>query len=271
MTLLQAILLGIVQGLTEFLPVSSSGHLVLVPYLFGWQIPADQAFVFNVLVQIGTLVAVFVYFWGDLFEIARTFLAALARRQPAHPEARMGWLILIATIPAATFGLAFKSAVEAAFQSVTATGLFLLFTAGLLVAAERIGKRQRSMAQMTWRDALVVGLFQLLALFPGVSRSGSTITGGMARHLERGEAARFSFLIAVPIMLGAGLNSLVDLFRLPDVSAFLAPMLAGFVASAVVGYLSIRWLLGFLKRSPLYVFALYVGVVGGGTLVSVLI
>ena len=192
MTILQSILLGIVQGLTEFLPISSSGHLVIVPHLLGWHIPNADAFVFDVLVQLGTLLAVIIYFWKDLLGIIRAFFTGLVHRQPfADPQARQGWLIILATIPAGVIGLVLKSAVEDAFSSVLATGIFLIITAVMLAVGERIGKRIRNIEQLGWKEALWMGCFQALAIFPGVSRSGSTITGAMTRDLERPAAARF--------------------------------------------------------------------------------
>lgn len=269
MTIFQAFILGIVQGLTEFLPVSSSGHLVLIPYWLGWQLQADQAFIFDVLVQMGTLVAVFVYFWQDVVGIVRAILVGLWQRKPFdEPYARLGWQVVLATIPAGLGGLLIKDLVEQAFGSTGATGVFLLITAVLLVVAERVGKRTRAMEQLTWGDAFWIGCFQLLAVFPGVSRSGSTIAGGVTRNLERLAAARFSFLMSIPIMLAAGGLSLLDLLKMPGFGAFWPQIVVGFVTSAVVGYLSIRWLLGYLAKRPLYVFAGYVAVVGVVTLIS---
>jgi len=261
MTVLQAIVLGIVQGLTEFLPVSSSGHLVIVPALLGWDIPQDQAFVFDVLVQVGTLVAVFAYFWTDLTRIVRQMIAGLAARKPLVDEsARLGWMMLAATIPAGIAGLLIKDQIEAAFSSARVTAGFLLVTALLLVVAERVSRGQKTAEQLGWFDALVIGTFQILAVFPGVSRSGSTIAGGMTRKLSRSEAARFSFLMAVPIMLAAGLLSVLDLLEVPDLAGFLPSLAAGFAASAFTGYLAIRWLVRYLRRGSLYGFAVYVAV-----------
>lgn len=271
MTIFQSFILGIVQGLTEFLPVSSSGHLVLVPYWLGWQIPTDQAFVFDVLVQVGTLVAVFAYFWEDVMKLTRAALTGLVRREPfADPDSRMAWYIVLATIPAGIVGLGIKDLVEAAFNSVPETAFELLITAGLLVVAERIGRRDRSLTDFNGWDALVMGLFQVIAIFPGISRSGSTIVGGMIRNLDRAAAARFSFLMSIPIMLAAGLLSILDLVKMPNLAGFLPQIIVGFVTSAVVGYLSIRWLLGYLTKRPLFVFAVYVSVVGVVTLVSLM-
>jgi undecaprenyl-diphosphatase len=258
MTLIQSILLGIIQGLTEFLPISSSAHLVLTPYLLGWEIPAQEAFIFNVLVQLGTLLAVILYFWKDLVCIIQAFFIAIWRRRPfADTNARLGWYLILATIPAGLAGVLIKKQVEAAFNNPVATALLLLVTAALLVIAERIGRRTRSVDQLNWKDALWIGISQAVAIFPGVSRSGATIAGGMTRNLDRISAGRFSFLMAVPVMLAAGLLEVVDLVKVPNLSSFLPIILAGFITSAVVGYFSIRWLLRFLTHRPLYIFAVY--------------
>ncbi|MBN2550004.1 MAG: undecaprenyl-diphosphatase UppP [Anaerolineales bacterium] len=272
MTLLQSIILGIIQGLTEFLPVSSSGHLVLVPYLLGWDIPAEQAFVFDVLVQVATLAAVILYFWADLLTIAKAFLAGLVSKTPfKDPLSRQGWLLILASLPAGLIGLALKEMVEQAFASPSATAIFLLFTAGLLVLAEKLGQRSRSLDSLTWVDALWVGFAQALAIFPGLSRSGATITGAMTRNLRRPEAARFSFLMSIPIMLAAGLAAGLDLLDLPNFTALLPSFIPGFLAAAVVGYLSIRWLLGYLSKRPLYPFAIYCTLLGLFTLMMAIV
>lgn len=268
MNILQAILLGILQGLTEFLPVSSSAHLVIAPYFFGWQLEPNAAFAFDVLVQLGTLLAVIVFFWKDLLAILRGFFTALFHGKPFETqEARMGWYLILATIPAGLLGVLIKDTVEAAFGSVRATALFLLVTAVLLVIAEQVGKRSRSFASISWKDALWMGLFQAISIFPGISRSGSTMTGGMLRNLERPAAARFSFLMSIPVMLAAGALTTLDLVKMPDLSSFLPVMVAGFLTAAVVGYLSIRWLLAFLTRRSLSVFSIYVAALGLITLI----
>jgi undecaprenyl-diphosphatase len=258
MTLYQSILLGIIQGLTEFLPVSSSGHLVIVPHLFGWDIPEADAFAFDILVQVATLIGVFAYFWRDLVSISRATLNALKKRQPfSTPQARLGWYVFFATLPAGWAGLFLKNQVQAAFGSVLVTALFLLLTALLLFLGERLGRHNRSLESMNWKDAVFIGAFQALAIFPGVSRSGATITGAMTRDLQRPEAARFSFLMSIPIMLAAGFLATLDLLRIPHLEEILPVFIPGFIAAAVVGYLAIRWLLGYLARRPLYIFAFY--------------
>lgn len=258
MSIIEAILLGIVQGLTEFLPISSSAHLVMVPFLFGWQIPAEEAFVFDVLVQLGTLLAVIVYFWKDLTQIAAAFLRGITKGRPFEESAaRLGWYILLATLPAGLFGVLVKDQVEAVFSDARASAFFLIGTAVLLLASERIGRRDRGLQQMTWLDALIMGVAQAVAIFPGISRSGATIAGGLARHLDRPSAARFSFLMSIPIMLAAGILAGADLAQAPNLASFLPVVAAGFFTAAVVGYLAIRWLLGYLVRHSLAVFAYY--------------
>jgi undecaprenyl-diphosphatase len=263
MTIIQSILLGIVQGLTEFLPISSSGHLVIIPKLLGWQIPAQEAFIFDVLVQVATLLAVIAYFWQELITIIQAFLAGLVRRAPFEdPFSRLGWYLILATIPAGVIGLMIKDLVERAFNSLAAAGFFLLITAGLLLLAERLGNRGRRIEQLNWVDAIWIGFFQALAIFPGVSRSGATITGAMLRGLERPSSARFSFLMSIPIMLAAGLSASLDLLNLPNVWSSLPVFIPGFVTAAVVGYIAIRWLIGYLTHHPLTVFSVYCALVG---------
>ncbi len=263
MTVIQSIILGIVQGLTEFLPISSSGHLVIVPFLLEWDIPPNEAFVFDVLVQVATLIAVVAFFWKDFYVILRGVTRGLKRKQPFETQpARLGWFIMLSTIPAVIAGLLLKDTVEMAFTNPAMTSIALFATAILLIIAERVGKRQRILGSLTWLDALIIGLYQTLALFPGLSRSGSTIAGGMTRDLDRPTAARFSFLMAVPIMLAAGLLATLDLLAIPNLANILPVFIPGFIAAAVVGYLAIGWLLSFLTRYSLYYFSAYCVIVG---------
>ncbi|HJS28428.1 MAG TPA: undecaprenyl-diphosphatase UppP [Anaerolineales bacterium] len=268
MTIIQSIILGVIQGITEFIPVSSSAHLVLAPYYLGWDIPEGQAFLFDVLVQSATLVSVILYFWTDLVEIIRKFFAGLAAGKPFQdPSAKLGWLLILATIPAGTAGLFLEDMIESAFSEPILTAILLFGTAGLLVLAELVGKRNRPLEALTWKDAIWIGFFQALALFPGISRSGSTITGGMTRNLERPAAARFAFLMSIPIMLAATVFAASDLVASEELSNMLLPLLVGCLTAGIVGYLTIRWLLGFLNRRSLYPFAIYCALVGAFTLV----
>jgi len=267
MNIFQALILGIIQGITEFLPISSSAHLVITPYLLGWKIPEEQIFPFDVLVQVGTLVAVIIYFRRDLWNIILAVLVGIKNRKPFEDaQSRLGWYILLGTIPAGIFGLLVKDIVEQAFNSPRATAFFLIGTAILLIAAEKLGQRNRELDSLTWKDALLIGTAQALAVFPGISRSGATITGGMLCNFERRTAGRFSFLLMIPVMLAAGLLSLLDLYGVPDLFSFLPSILIGFITAGVVGYLAIHWLLSFLGKHSLYIFSIYCAVLAGVTL-----
>jgi len=262
MTVIQAIVLGLVQGLTEFLPISSSGHLVLVPHLLGWELENDEAFIFFVLVQWGTLLAVFAYFWKELLGIGKAMLSSLLDRTKVSADAKIGWMVLLATLPAVAIGWLIKDQIEASFNSFTATGFFLLGTALLLILAEFLGKQQKGIEEVANKEAVLIGMFQVLSLFPGVSRSGATITGGMISQMRRRAAARFSFLMAIPVMVGAGILALVDLKQLENTLDFASTVVIGFIVSTIVGYFSIRWLLNYLSTRSLFPFAVYCTLIG---------
>jgi len=263
MTFTQSIILGIIQGITEFIPISSSGHLVLAPFLFGWTLIPEELFIFDILVQVATLLAVFAYFWDDISTIVQAALQGLWQKRPFEDlHARLGWYLILATIPAGIAFLLFNKTFERAFNSPLATALFLLVTAVLLIIAERVGKRERKIESITWLDALIIGVFQIIAIFPGISRSGATITGGMVRGLDRSSAARFSFLISIPVMLAGGLKAVIDLINIPNFIELLPTFFVGFIVAAIVGYFAIRWLLGYLSKRPLYVFAIYCAIFG---------
>jgi undecaprenyl-diphosphatase len=258
MTIWQAFILGIVQGITEFLPISSSGHLVITPYLLGWSIKEEYIFTFDVLVQMGTLIAVIIYFWKYLWKIIVSAIKGLIEKKPfGSQDAKLGWLIVVATIPAIFGGLFLKDLVESAFHSVQITSVFLLGTALLLWVSERISKQMNKMENISTLDAFIIGCFQIMAIFPGLSRSGSTIAGGILRKLKREEAAKFSFLMSIPVMLGAGVMSINDLFAVPNLNEFLPVLLVGFITSGVVGFISIHWLLKFLNKNKLGLFSIY--------------
>jgi undecaprenyl-diphosphatase len=255
MDLFQALILGIVQGATEYIPVSSSAHLVLVPWLLGWP---DASFEFEVLVQLGTLVGVFVFFWQDIVGIARAVVRDLLRGKPlATVEAKLGWLVVAATIPAVALGLAFKEYFEIAYSAPVFVGGLLILTALLLVVAERFGGRRRQLEEMSWLDAVIIGFWQAAAILPGISRSGATISGAVLRNYTRPAAARFSFLMSIPVLLGAGGVAALDLVESGTLLEQLPAISVGFVAAAISGYFCIKWLLGYLQRHSLYVFAAY--------------
>ncbi len=259
MSLWQAIILGILQGATEFLPVSSSGHLVLVPWLLGWE-PGSLAF--DTMVHWGTMVAVLAYFWRDWVKLLQGGWRTLRARNLNDNEGRLLLLIILATLPAAIIGFVLEDFFTEMFANPPAAALSLLVTAALLVAAERLGDRTRVMGGMEWPDALIVGFAQAAAIVPGISRSGATISAGLWRGFKREAAARFSFLMATPIIFGAGAKQLLDLAGAGGLAADSDLLLAGFVSAAVVGYACVWWLMGFLRRQRLDGFAVYCAVFG---------
>jgi len=257
-TFVQAVVLGIVQGITEWLPVSSTAHLILVPWLLGWSFPADEQFAFTVLVQDGTLLAVIVYFRRDLLAVARAALGGLGRGRPFETaEARLGWWIVLGTLPVAAVGLAFKDHFKELHSRPMVVAAILLGATVILYVGERAAKRARPIESLGAADALAVGTAQAMALFPGVSRSAATIAGGMLRGFDRLAAARFSFLLSIPALLAAGALETWDLAGRPDAAEHVPALLVGALAAAVVGYATIHWLLGFLARRPLTSFAWY--------------
>lgn len=268
MSLLEAILLGILQGATEFLPISSSGHLVIIPSIVNFTQPD---LVFIGLVHTGTLLAVLAYFWRDLIAILRAVFDGLRSRDPmGTTDARLGWFIVVGSIPAAAAGLLLADFFEEVYGQPVYAAFFLLVTGGLLVLGERMLSGKKTFDTMTWLDSIVIGLFQMAALFPGVSRSGSTIVGGLLRGLNRPDAARYSFLLGIPAIAGAGALSIFDL--LTETPLF-EPVVyvAGFAAAAVTGYLCIYFLLRWVREHSLYIFAIYCFLVGGGYLLAQLV
>ena len=265
MSQLQAFLLGIIQGLTEFIPVSSTAHLLIGQKILG--LPADDVmFSFIVLVQIGTIVSLLIYFWKDLITIFMDTLknlGGLRKFESLPANAKLGWYIVIATIPALLAGYLLKDAVEALFRLPLLEASIRLFTAAILLTlAEWLTKKDRQLDSMTWLDALVVGLFQIIAVFPGASRSGSTISGGMFCNFDRPSAARFAFLMSVPVMLAAGAYEMLNVVRMPGLTEFLPALVVGFITAAIVGWFAVRWLLGYLAGHSLYVFSAYCAAVG---------
>jgi undecaprenyl-diphosphatase len=251
--------MGLVQGLTEFLPVSSSGHLFLVPWLFGWKDAFIDSTLFTVTVHMGTLLALLVYFWRDWLKLIPAGLATIRDRSfKGDADRKMAWLIVVATIPAVLVGPLFDSTIESAVRAAAAVALMLCVGAAILWLADRWGSKTREIDTLTFRGALFIGVAQVLALVPGISRSGISISAGLFQGLTREAAARFSFLMATPVVAGAGIweaRKLIAKDAGVNPSAHLA--LIGFVAAAVSGMLAIHFMLQFLKRQPLTVFVVY--------------
>lgn len=256
----QALILGIVQGLTEFIPVSSSAHLVLVPWLLGWPEPD---LVFDTMVHWGTLLAVVAYFWRDLWDLAIGWVESLRQRSlNPDPRRRLAWLVIIGTIPAVLAGALLKKQFEMMFEAPVWPATFLLITGFFLTASEFLSRRQRLFNDINLPDALVIGVAQAVAIAPGISRSGATIATGLFRGLQRDVAARYSFLLATPIIFGAGLLQLKDLLVAGNAVSRLPVLITGFVAAAMAGYVCIRVLMQYLQRGRLYIFAIYCWALG---------
>ena len=253
MSTLEALVLGLVQGLTEFLPISSSGHLRIVPALLGWEDPGAG---FTAVIQLGTMAAVLIYFRADLWRIASAWLREL--RVPirqASQEARLGWFIVLGTIPISIFGFIFKDQIESGARSLYLIGSALILFSFVMILAERVATQRRDLAELDGRDGLFIGLAQSLALVPGVSRSGATISAGLFRGFDRISAARYSFLLSVPAVVLSGLFELrkVGEAGSPSAGATAVATLVAFVS----GYAAIAWLIRYLGTHTLGIFVVY--------------
>lgn len=266
LTVGKAIIIGILQGLTEFLPVSSSGHLVIAQELLGIKMPG---LTFEVVLHFGTLVAVIAAFYGDIRRIVTGSLEAIGDLGRggisaiwSNPQARLGLLILVTMVPTAIIGFSLESFFERLYDSPRTAGVGLLITGGVLLAVSRMSHGRRGIERVSVSDAVVIGAVQGLAITPGISRSGSTIAAGLFRGLSRETAARFSFLMSIPAVLGATLLDLKDVLEGATPSFPVTPLALGAIAAAVTGYIAIRWLLRVVKAGGLGGFAWYCFAVG---------
>jgi undecaprenyl-diphosphatase len=273
MNILQAILLGIIQGLTEFLPISSTAHLRVIPALLGWP---DPGAAFTAVIQFGTLVAVLLYFTRDILGISTAMFQDVRSVNPLrNRQAKLGWMIAAGTIPIVVLGLLFKDAIETSLRSLYVISASLILLAMALALAEGILKRRLAMGyplkaieQVSWKEAVWIGIAQAVALIPGSSRSGTTITGGLLLGLDRESAARFSFLLSLPSVFAAGMFELIKerhALLSSDIGA--VNLIVATVVSGIVGYASIAFLLGYLKRHTTYVFVIYRIILGALLLV----
>ena len=263
MTFLQSFLLGIIQGLTEFIPVSSTAHLLIGQALLG--IPSgERIFSFNVIIQLGTVLAMLLFFWKDLLSIASAFLQGIRNKKPFEThDSLVGWLVIVATVPALVVGFLLKDFMDTLFSNpILIAAVRLLITALLLAIVEYFGRHDRRLESASWMDAFVVGIFQILSIFPGASRSGSTIAGGILRGFDRPSAARLAFLMSAPILTAAGAYESFQIIQMPGTTEFLPYLAIGFITAGVVGWFSIKWLMGFLRGHSIYLFAGYCAVMG---------
>jgi len=272
MTFLQAFVIGIIQGLTEFLPISSTAHIRVIPALLGWD---DPGAAFTAVIQWGTLVAAVIYFFPDIVRITRAVLReTVAGKFGQSPDSKLGYMIAVGTVPVVVLGLAFKRHIETTLRSLYVVSAAAIILALVLLLAEwvhrwreRTLRKQKQLADLGWWDAILVGIAQAAALIPGASRSGVTITGGLFVGLTRATAARFSFLLSLPAVFGAGVLELYkERHELLASQADVVNLVTATIVSGIVGYGTIAFLLEYLKRHSTSVFIIYRLVLGGGLL-----
>lgn len=263
MGLLEAIVLGLVQGVTEFLPISSTAHLRIVPELLGW---GDPGAAFSAVIQLGTVAAVLIYFRRDLWQLTVAALRSLRDRQPLQTtESRLAWFVILGTLPIGVVGLAFKKVIETELRSLYVIAASLMALAVVLAIYERRASHRRTLDEMTVRDGVVIGLWQCLALVPGASRSGTTITGGLSLGLRREDAARYSFLLSIPATALAGVFELKHLLAAADKPP-LAALAVGTAVAFASGMAAIAGLLRYLRTRTTMVFVVYRLLLGGALL-----
>lgn len=268
MNLFHAAILGALQGFAEVLPISSSAHLILVPWLLGWP---ESGLTFDVALHLGTFLALSLYFWRDIIEMSVSFFDAIAARRLNTPARRLPFLIIAATIPAALVGKLFEDQVEAIFRSSPLLIASFLVVFGLILGlTDYLGRKRLVLDEIKPASAMTIGLLQCLALIPGVSRSGITITAGLLLGFTRESAARFSFLMSLPIVAGAALLKALHLLKHGIPAGEGLPMLVGIIFSAVTGYISVAFLLRFVQKQSLSPFVWYRIIVGGGLIVFIL-
>jgi undecaprenyl-diphosphatase len=272
MTILQAIILGIVQGLTEFLPISSSGHLLLVPWLFNWHVlleNPDLNKTFDVALHLGTFVAVVIYFWREIGRLLGAWVRSMRRRSLAEPEARLAWLLIVSTIPAAVVGVALEEFITNTLGKPWMIAVAMIVFAGFMYLIDHVAKLDRDLDALTWFDAVLIGVAQALALLPGVSRSGITMMTGLLLRLDRESAARYSFLLSIPVIGGAAVFKGLEIAKngLPTGTA--APFAVGMASAAISGIVAIWFVLAYLKRHSFNIFVLYRLVVGVAVLILI--
>ena len=272
MTILQAIILGIVQGLTEFLPISSSGHLIIVPWLFNWHFLLENPGLnktFDVALHLGTFIAVVVYFWREIGRLLAAWVRTMTRRSLADPEGRLAWLLIVSSIPAGVIGFVLEDFIQEQLGKPWTIAVAMIVFAGFMYLVDHIAKLDKDLSSLKWPGAMLIGIAQAFALCPGVSRSGITMMTGLLLRLDRESAARYSFLLSIPVIGGAaGYKALqVATDGLPPNTA--TPFLAGIASAAVSGFVAIWFTLAYLKRHNFNLFVIYRIVVAVGILILI--
>ena len=276
MTYIQAIILGLTQGLAEFLPISSSGHLALLQYFFG--IESDNVLPFTVLMHLGTLLSVFIIYWKDIVELVKELIWTIrdictgkGLRINSSPTRRLGFMIIVATIPTGLIGLLFEDFFNGLYASLIGISLGLIFTGCILLIAERMGRQDRDIMTLKFRHAVFVGIMQGIAICPGVSRSGSTLFGSLIAGLDRAEAVKFAFLISIPSILGSVVLEAPDAFAQGIEGSIVGPMIAGVIVAALSGIFAIKAMIRVVTGKRLFGFSIYVWLVAAAVLGYVLI
>ncbi|HTX68157.1 MAG TPA: undecaprenyl-diphosphatase UppP [Thermoleophilia bacterium] len=272
MTVLQAIILGIVQGLCEFLPISSSGHLLLVPWLFNWHFLLDNPDLnktFDVALHLGTFVAVLIYFRREVVRLLAAWFGSIAKRNLADPEAKLAWLLLVSTIPAAIVGVALESFIEDQLGKPWIIAIAMIVFAGFMYLVDHIARLDRDLDALGWGGAFLIGCAQALALCPGVSRSGVTMMAGLLLRFDRESAARYSFLLSIPVIGGAAVYKGIEVATNGLPAGTAVPFLVGVVSAAISGMVAIWFVLAYLKRHNFNLFVIYRIVVGVAVLILI--
>jgi len=272
LTIIQAIILGIVQGLTEFLPISSSGHLLLVPWLFNWHFlleHPDLNKTFDVALHLGTFISLLIYFWGDIGRLLKAWWLTVVRRRVETSDGRLAWLLLVSTVPAGIVGVAFEDVIVTRLGAPWMIAVLMIVFGLLMWLVDRAARLDRDVDALTWSDALIIGVAQALALAPGVSRSGITMVTGLLLRLDREAAARYSFLMSIPVIGGAAAYKGLDVAAHGLPAGTAAPFITGIASAALSGLAAIWFLLAYLRRHDFSLFVLYRLAVGVGALVLI--
>lgn len=266
MTYFQAIILGLIQGLAEFLPISSSGHLALLQYFFG--VDSEQVLPFAVLLHLGTLISVFIIYWKDICELVaelgrviKDIFTGKGLRINANPTRRLGFMIIVATIPTGIMGLLFNDFFNNLYLNIVAIAAGLIITGIILLVAEKIGKSNKGVMEMKFKHAVFVGIMQGIAICPGISRSGSTLFGGLISGLDRKFAVKFAFLVSIPSILGSVVMEAPDAFAQGMDMSLLGPVIAGVIIAAISGIAAIKWMIKVVSDKSLFGFTVYVWLV----------
>jgi len=257
MNLLQAIILGIIEGITEFLPVSSTGHLTIVEKLMGFKLDDPSVTAFTAIIQVGAIAATIVYFWSDIVRIVKAWAVGLTNVTKRGLDYRFGWAIIIGTAPIAVAGLLFKDQVETTFRSLWFVAIALLVWSGVMWLADYAAKQTRTQENATWKDTLFIGIVQCLALIPGVSRSGATMSAGLFRGFDRVAVTKLSFFLSIPALLAAGAYQTLTQYDQISAGVGWLPTIVATIVSFFVAYAAIAWLLRYIAKHSFMLFIIY--------------